>query len=45
MIRTGERIGLMKFGSRMDIFVPPEVNLTIQSGSRAVGGVTQLGRW
>lgn len=45
VIRTGERIGLMKFGSRMDIFVPPEVNLTIQSGSRAVGGVTQLGRW
>lgn len=44
-IRTGERIGLMKFGSRMDIFVPPEVTLTVEAGSRAVAGVTQLGRW
>lgn len=45
VIRTGERIGLMKFGSRMDIFVPPEVTLAIESGSRAVAGVTELGRW
>ena len=45
VIRTGERIGLMKFGSRMDVFVPPEVTLTVESGSRAVAGVTQLGHW
>jgi phosphatidylserine decarboxylase len=44
-IRTGERIGLMKFGSRMDVFVPPEVRLEVTQGDRTVGGETVLGRW
>ena len=44
-VRTGERIGLMKFGSRMDIFVPPEVSLAVSAGDRAVAGVTELGHW
>jgi phosphatidylserine decarboxylase len=45
VLRTGDRIGLMKFGSRMDVFVPPEVRLGIEAGARTVGGVTELGRW
>ncbi|MCW2784815.1 MAG: Phosphatidylserine decarboxylase [Marmoricola sp.] len=44
-LRTGDRIGLMKFGSRMDIFVPPEVELTVAQGDRTVAGETVLGRW
>jgi phosphatidylserine decarboxylase len=44
-IETGERIGLMKFGSRMDVFVPPEVRLTVAAGDRTVAGETELGRW
>jgi phosphatidylserine decarboxylase len=44
-IRTGGRIGLMKFGSRMDVFVPPEVELSITVGERTVAGETVLGRW
>lgn len=44
-ISTGQRIGLMKFGSRMDVFVPMDVTLEIEAGARAVGGVTTLGRW
>jgi phosphatidylserine decarboxylase len=44
-IATGERIGLMKFGSRMDVFVPPEVELAVSTGDRTVAGQTVLGRW
>ncbi|MBX3284198.1 MAG: phosphatidylserine decarboxylase [Actinobacteria bacterium] len=44
-VRTGERIGLMKFGSRMDVFVPPEVELVVERRQRVVAGETVLGRW
>lgn len=44
-VGTGERMGLMKFGSRMDVFLPPEVVLEVGKGQRAVGGETVLGRF
>ena len=45
MLHTGQRIGLMKFGSRMDVFVPPEVDLVAVSGDRTVAGETVIARW
>ncbi len=44
-LATGQRIGLMKFGSRMDVFVSPEVDLQVATGDRIVAGETLLGRW
>lgn len=44
-LATGERIGLMKFGSRMDVFVPPRVTLEVAEGQRVVAGETVIGRW
>lgn len=41
----GQRIGLMKFGSRMDVFVPPEVELCVAVGDRTVAGETVIARW
>ena len=45
MLRTGQRIGLMKFGSRMDVFVPPHVELLATEGDRTVAGETVIARW
>ena len=41
-LARGERIGLMKFGSRMDVFLPPEAELHIGVGDRTVAGETIL---
>lgn len=44
-VLTGQRMGLMKFGSRMDVFVPTDVVLEVTKGRRAVAGETVLGRF
>ena len=43
-IEMGERVGLMKFSSRMDVILPPEVEVLVRKGERVVGGITVLGR-
>ncbi|GGB67162.1 phosphatidylserine decarboxylase [Knoellia flava TL1] len=44
-IATGQRIGLMKFGSRMDVFVPTDAELLVEAGARVVAGETVIARW
>jgi phosphatidylserine decarboxylase len=44
-VAAGERIGLMKFGSRMDVFVPRECTVTVTQGQRVRGGETVIARW
>jgi phosphatidylserine decarboxylase len=41
-VERGERIGLMKFGSRMDVFLPTDAELRVAVGHRVVGGETVL---
>jgi phosphatidylserine decarboxylase len=40
MVKAGERFGVMKFGSRMDIFVPAGSTLLTKVGEKVVGGIT-----
>ncbi|HKJ33863.1 MAG TPA: phosphatidylserine decarboxylase family protein [Balneolales bacterium] len=42
-VKAGERFGMMRFGSRMDIIVPNNVSLKVKKGQRTIGGETILG--
>jgi phosphatidylserine decarboxylase len=41
-VRAGDRFGIMKFGSRMDIFVPPNATLQVRVGEMVRGGETVI---
>ena len=43
-VRTGERIGLIKFGSRVDVFFGPEWEVQVQAGERVKAGSSILAR-
>jgi len=43
-LAAGERFGLMKFGSRMDVFLPPTATLAVNVGDRVRGGETIIAR-
>jgi phosphatidylserine decarboxylase len=40
VVARGERIGLMKFGSRMDVFLPLDAELLVSVGQKVVAGET-----
>jgi len=39
-VRAGDRFGIMKFGSRMDVFLPPTATITVKAGDVVRGGET-----
>jgi phosphatidylserine decarboxylase len=41
-IGAGERFGLIRFGSRVDVYLPPGRGVLVAVGQRAVGGETVL---
>jgi phosphatidylserine decarboxylase len=41
-VERGQRMGLIKFGSRVDVLIPAEANLKVKTGSRVKGGSTVL---
>lgn len=41
-IRAGERFGIMKFGSRMDVLLPDNVKINVQKGDRTIAGESVL---
>jgi phosphatidylserine decarboxylase len=42
VVETGDRFGLMKFGSRMDVFVAPDARLLVKAGDVVRAGETPL---
>lgn len=44
MIVGGQRIGLIRFGSRVDVYLPDDCGCQVALGQRSVAGETVLGR-
>ena len=42
VIGCGERVGLIKFGSRVDVIVPAEAEMRVKLGDRVKGGASVL---
>jgi phosphatidylserine decarboxylase len=44
-LALGERIGLIRFGSRMDVWLPENAEIVAKVGQHVAGGVSVLARW
>ena len=44
MVAAGQRIGLIRFGSRVDVYLPDDIAPQVALGQRSVAGETVLGR-
>lgn len=44
-VATGERIGMIRFGSRMDVWLPPEADIAVRKGQFVTAGSSVLARW
>lgn len=45
VLRAGERLGLIKFGSRVDLTLPETARPVVSKGDRVRGGVDIVARW
>ena len=44
MVAAGQRIGLIRFGSRVDVFLPDDCACQVALGQRTIAGETVIGR-
>ena len=44
-VGRGQRYGMIKFGSRADVYLPPATSVRVQVGDRTRAGVTVLAQW
>ena len=44
-LARGERVGIIKFGSRVDLFVPDAAEILVAKGDKVKAGRTGLARW
>jgi phosphatidylserine decarboxylase len=43
MVKQGERFGLIRFGSRVDVYLPASTRIRIQRGDKVKAGLTIMG--
>jgi len=44
-LARGERIGIIKFGSRVDLFLPDDCELLVRKGQKLKAGMSAIARW
>jgi phosphatidylserine decarboxylase len=44
-VGRGERIGIVRFGSRMDVWLPRDAEIVVKPGDHVAGGSSILARW
>ena len=44
-VTRGERVGMIRFGSRMDVWLPDRVEIVARPGQHVAGGTSILARW
>jgi phosphatidylserine decarboxylase len=44
-VARGDRIGLIRFGSRVDVWLPMESEVIVQRGQKVKGGESLLAKW
>ena len=44
MVATGQRVGLIRFGSRVDVFLPADTTCQVILGQRTIAGETIIGK-
>jgi phosphatidylserine decarboxylase len=44
-VQRGDKYGMIRFGSRIDLLLPQNVTIKIKVGQRVVGGTTMIGLW
>jgi phosphatidylserine decarboxylase len=44
-LARGERLGMICFGSRVDLYLPPEAEIVVQVGAKVKAGSTILAQW
>ncbi len=43
-IKAGQRFGMIRFGSRLDVYIPPKTELKTSVGEKVQAGITILGK-
>ena len=44
-VERGSRFGIIRFGSRLDVYLPPGVTPAVQPGERVTAGESVIARW
>lgn len=44
-LKRGERFGMIKFGSRVELYMPPDTEITVALGTKTKAGITALAKF